>query len=71
MSFFSSVYAGFFSRINWTQAVAFVASALVLASGGKYNIPAEQQAQIIMLIQTVQSLTTWVLRTFFTKVQPK
>lgn len=62
----NAIIAGLYSKINWTQAVGFGASALVLLSGGKYDIPAEQQAQIILAIQTVQTLSTWVLRTWFT-----
>lgn len=55
------------SKINWTQAVGFGASALVLLTGGKVDIPPETQASIVLGIQAVQSVATWVLKTWFTK----
>lgn len=54
------------SKINWTQAVAVGASVLVLATGGKVDIPLEQQAQIVVAISAVQGIVTWVLKTWFT-----
>jgi hypothetical protein len=54
------------SKINWTQAVAIGASVLVIATGGKVDIPLEQQLQIVAGIQAVQGLTTWVFKTWFT-----
>ena len=54
------------SKINWTQAVAIGSSLLVLTTGGKVDIPIEQQAQIVVGITVVQGLVTWALKTFFT-----
>lgn len=50
------------SKINWTQAVA------ILASIGAYfglDLDAQTQAEILAAIPIVQGLVTWVLRTFF------
>ena len=54
------------SKINWTQMIGVIASVLVVATGGKLNIPIEQQASIVLLIQTGQGLITWVMKTWFT-----
>jgi hypothetical protein len=54
------------SKINWTQMVSFTASALVLITGGKLDIPPEQQAVIVLMIQGAQSMVTWILKTWFT-----
>lgn len=55
------------SKINWTQVVGVAASALVLLTGGKINIPVEVQAEIVVGIQAVQGIVTFVLKTWFTK----
>jgi hypothetical protein len=55
------------SKINWTQAVGVGASVLVLLTGGKINIPAEVQAEIVIGIQAAQGIVTFVLKTWFTK----
>jgi hypothetical protein len=54
------------SKINWTQAIGIAASALVFATGGKVDIPLELQAQVVLGIQAVQAVATWVLKTWFT-----
>lgn len=61
------VKSSWVSKINWTQVVGIGASALVLATGGKVNIPPEVQAEIIASIGAVQGIVTWVLKTWFTK----
>lgn len=58
--------SAWFSKINWTQAVGILASVLVVVTGGKLNIPIEQQGAIVLLIQTGQGLVTWVMKTWFT-----
>lgn len=60
------VKSAWLSKINWTQAVALVATVATLLSAGKYDIPPEQQASIVVAIQAVQSVATWVLKTWFT-----
>lgn len=54
------------SKINWTQAVGVAASVLTVVTGSKFNIPADQQLVIVGIIQGVQSLVTWVVKTWFT-----
>jgi hypothetical protein len=54
------------SKINWTQAIGIGASALVFATGGKVNIPLEVQGEIVLVIQGVQGIATWVIKTWFT-----
>ena len=54
------------SKINWTQAVGLAASVLVFATGGKIDIPLEQQTEIVLAIQAIQGLATWVLKTWWT-----
>jgi uncharacterized membrane protein len=51
------------SKINWTQLVSVAASLLVVFG---LSIPAEQQAEIVALIQAIQGLATWIMRTWFT-----
>lgn len=58
------VRSAWLSKINWTQAVGTGASALVLITGGKINIPLAEQAEIVILIQALQGLVTWALKTF-------
>ncbi len=54
------------SKINWTQAVGIVATMLALVTMNKISIPIEQQATIVAVIQGVQSLATWIWKTWFT-----
>ncbi len=61
----AEVKSAWYSKINLTQAVGAAASVLVLASGGVYNIPPEQQAIIVAVIQGIQSIATFVFRTLF------
>lgn len=58
------VKSAWFSKINWTQALALLASVLVV-----FGIDLDPQTQIAIVagIQGAQSALTWVLRTFFTK----
>lgn len=51
------------SKINWTQAVAVIASVLVLFG---IDVPPEAQAQIVVAITSVSGIVTWVLKTWFT-----
>jgi len=61
------VQSAWMSRINWTQAVAIVASLLVFMTGGKVDIPVETQVGIVTGIQAISGVVTWVLKTFFTR----
>lgn len=51
------------SKINWTQVVSFAAS--VLAVKG-IDLDANTQVAVVLTIQGVQSVATWVLKTWFT-----
>lgn len=57
------VKSAWLSKTNWTQAVGVGASLLVLATGGKVSLGMDQQVEIIALIQAVQGLVTWWLKT--------
>lgn len=61
------VQSAWLSKINWTQAVSVAASLLVFTTGGKINIPLEQQVGIVTGIQALSGVVTWVLKTWFTK----
>lgn len=46
------------NNINWAQGVAFVASLLVLATGGKVNLDIATQASLVAAIQGVATIVT-------------
>jgi hypothetical protein len=52
------------SKINWTQFVGLAASVLVFTTG--IDLPLEQQAQVVLAIQALQGIVTWVLKTWWT-----
>lgn len=52
------------SKINWTQAVSLLATLLALRG---FSLDADTQVAIIATIQGVQTVATWVFRTFFNK----
>lgn len=60
------VKSAWMSKINWTQAVGVGATVLALASMNKIQVPVEQQATIVAVIQGVSSLATWIIKTWFT-----
>lgn len=62
-----TVESGWWSKINWTQAVGPACSALALITANKINIPVEQQVAIVGVIQGIQSLATFVFKQWFTK----
>lgn len=51
------------SKINWTQAVALLA--MVLAVFG-IDMPPDTKVAIVALIQAVQSIASWIIKTWFT-----
>jgi hypothetical protein len=51
-----------FSKINWTQAVAFLAMLLTLFG---IDMPDDVKLETVALIQAAQSVLTWVLHTYF------
>jgi hypothetical protein len=54
------------SKINWTQAVAIIASLLTFFSGGSFGLTDAQQAAIVVTIGVIQGIATWIMKTFFT-----
>jgi hypothetical protein len=52
------------SKINWTQVIGLAASVLVFTTG--IDLPLEQQAQVVLAIQALQGIVTWVLKTWWT-----
>ncbi|HEY4123760.1 MAG TPA: hypothetical protein VGM36_04045 [Rhizomicrobium sp.] len=55
-----------FSKINWTQAVAFIAMLLTLFG---IDMPDDVKLEMVALIQAAQSLITWVLHSFFNEAK--
>lgn len=58
-----AIKSAWWSRINWTQAVAMAASVGVFFG---HDFSPEQQAKIVVTIQAVAGLATIILRTWFT-----
>jgi hypothetical protein len=58
------VKSAWLSKINWTQAVALLASLLALKG---FDLDADTQLAIVAAIQGAQSAVTWALRTFFNR----
>lgn len=52
-----------YSKINWTQIIAFFAMGVSFLG---FDLTAEHQAQILAAIVAVQGVITIILRTFFT-----
>lgn len=59
-----SVKSSWWSKINWTQAVALVAMAGTVLN--MFELTPEDQVKILAGITAVQSSTTWMWKTFFT-----
>lgn len=60
------VKSAWVSKINWTQAVGVAATVVAVVTSNKIAIPAEQQVEIVALIQAAQGIATWVIKTWFT-----
>ena len=58
------VKSGWFSKINWVQFAGPVCS--VLAAFG-LSLKPDELVGLIVAVQTVQSIATWVIRQWFTK----
>lgn len=59
----NEVKSAWISKINWTQAVLFLAMIFTMFG---IDLPAELQAQIVTGIGIVAAVVTWILRTWFT-----
>src|SRR6185437_5596895 len=55
-----------FSKINWTQAVAFLAMLLTLFG---IDMPDNVKLETVALIQAVQTIATWLLHNVFKEVK--
>ena len=60
------IKSSWLSKTNWTQVVGVAATALSLFTANKFSIPAEQQVIIVGVIQGIQSIATWIIKTWFT-----
>jgi hypothetical protein len=60
------VTSAWYSRVNWTQAVAAAASVLTIVTGGKIGLTFEQQSAIVLVIQLLCNLATYIMHTFYT-----
>lgn len=54
--------SAWFSKINWTQAVAFLA--MILSIFG-FDLDAKTQTEVLAAIVSIQACVTWFLRTFY------
>lgn len=57
------VKSAWLSKINMAQAVGLIASLLAVKG---IDLPPETQAQIVVGVQALVSVATWVARTWFT-----
>jgi len=65
-----TVESAWWSHINWTQVVAWVCSALVFMTSGKFDVSAEAQVQIVLAIQGISGLLTIWLRNRSSTITP-
>lgn len=52
------------SKINWTQIVGLIATVIGLFG---FDLPMEQQVELVAAIQAIQAAVTIIMRTWFTK----
>ena len=62
---------GWFSKINWTQAIQALAAVLVIGTGGKVNITPDQQLYLVGAIVIIGNLATVIMKTYFTPTVTK
>jgi hypothetical protein len=62
---------GWFSKINWAQAIQVLAAVTVMATGGKINISPEQQLALVTGILVVGNIVTVIIKTYFTPTVTK
>lgn len=58
-----AVKSAWVSKLNWTQAIALLA--MVLAVFG-IDVPDNVKLELVALIQAVQSIASWIIKTWFT-----
>jgi hypothetical protein len=62
----ADVKSSFLSKINWTQAVGVGVSCAVVLGCNKCDMPVATQAELVLAIQSLQGVATWIMRTWFT-----
>lgn len=55
------------SKINWTNAVAIIATLLAIATGNKLDLTPEMQTGIVTAIGVGSSIASMVMKTYFTQ----
>lgn len=58
------IKSAWFSKINWTQAVAMAASVGVIFG---VDLDAKTQLALVGMIQSGQTVATWLFRTWFNR----
>ena len=61
-----AVTSAWTSKINATQAVSIASSMLVLFGGPEAGLTPTEQASIVVVINLVAGVVTWVMKTWFT-----
>lgn len=65
-----AVESGWWSKINWTQAVAWVCSGLSIWTAGKFDVDPATQVYIVLTIQGLAGMLTVWLRQRSTTITP-
>lgn len=65
-----TVESDWWSKINWTQAVAWACSGLTVMTAGKLDIDPAVQVYIVLTIQGIAGLVTVILRRRSTTITP-
>ena len=65
-----TVQSDWLSKINWTQVVAWVCSAITVFAGDKWELEAATQASIVLTIQSLAAIVTIWLRRYTTSITP-
>lgn len=60
------VKSAWFSKINWTQAIGIGATTIALLTANKIQIPVDTQVAMVAVIQGIQAIVTWIIKTWFT-----
>jgi hypothetical protein len=64
------VQSAWWSKVNWTQVVAWICSGLTVWTAGKFNVTPEHQVYIVLIIQGIAGLLTIWFRNTTTTVTP-
>lgn len=64
------VQSDWWSRINWAQVVGWICSALALLTANKFDVSAEWQAGIVLVVQGIAAIATIYFRRYTTTITP-